>query len=80
MTQSPNDKQKNDAFAKALEGLYKQYPLAESQYRKVNWRRESDRRTAIRNAQSGSPLFMIELFAVQVPRDEIRTIHALIYG
>lgn len=80
MTQSHHDKAKNEAFAKALEGLYKMYPLPEYKYLKVSWRRENDRVTAIRNARDGCPLYMIDIFAHKVPRQEIEAIYALIYG
>lgn len=80
MAQPSHDKQKNDAFAEALKELYKRYPLPEYKYRKVNWRRESDRDTAVRNARSGCPLYMIEIFATKVPMVEIQAIHTLIYG
>lgn len=75
-----HDKEKNRAFAAALEGLYKLYPLPEYKYRKVMRRAENDRETAIRNARDGCPLFMVDTFAVKVPRQEIENIHTLIYG
>lgn len=74
------DDDKHRAFAAALKGLYELYPLPAYKYRKVQWQREHDRETAIRNARSGSPLFMVDIFAVKVPSDQIRNIHALIYG
>ena len=69
------------AFAAALEGLFEMYPLPEYKYRKVQWRRENDRETAIRNARATSELFMIDVFIDRhVPRKEIEAIHSLIYG
>jgi hypothetical protein len=80
MGQSHHDKEKNEAFAKALEGLYKMYPLPEYKYQKVRWQRLHDRETALRNALHGDPLFMIDIFAHKVPKQEIEAIHTLIYG
>jgi hypothetical protein len=80
MGQSHHDKAKNEAFAKALEGFYKMYPLPEYKYPKVMWKRMNDRDTALRNARSGAPLYMVDIFAVHVPPKEIEAIHALIYG
>jgi hypothetical protein len=71
---------KHRAFAAALEELYKKYPLPEYKYRKRMWRRIHDREAAVRNALSGSPLFMIDCFTHKVPAQELRAIHALIYG
>lgn len=82
MTQdmSEQDRAKHRAFAAALKGLYEMYPLPEYKYRKVQWQRENDRAAAVRNALSGSPLFMVDIFAHKVPRQEIENIHKLIYG
>jgi hypothetical protein len=80
MTQSNHDKAKNEAFAKALEGLYKMYPLPEYKYPKVAWRREYDRNTAVYNARHTGDLFLVEVFAHKVPKQEIEAIHTLIYG
>lgn len=80
MGQSHHDKAKNEAFAKALEGLYKMYPLPEYKYPRVAWRRQYERDTALDNARDGCPLYMIDIFAHKVPRQEIEAIHTLIYG
>lgn len=77
---TPSDQDKHKAFAAALEGLYKMYPLPDYKYPKVMWQRIYDRDTAIRNARSGCPLYMIDVFAHKVPHDKIKAVHALIYG
>lgn len=74
------DQEKHHAFVAALKALYEMYPLPAYKYRKVQWQREHDRRTALHNARAGDPIWMIELFAVKVPNVEIRNIHSLIYG
>lgn len=80
MAQPSHDKEKNRAFAKALEELYKRYPLPEYKYPKVFWRNHHDRDTAVRNARQGCPLYMVDIFAHKVPQQEIQAIHTLIYG
>lgn len=80
MAQPSHDKQKNEAFAAALEQLYKQYPLPEYKYPKVFWSKSHDRDTAVLNARQGCPLYMIDIFAHKVPQDEILAVHTLIYG
>lgn len=75
-----NDKEKNEAFAVALEQLYKMYPLPEYKYPKVFWRKYHDRDTALYNARAGCPLYMVDCFAVKVPQQEIQNIYTLIYG
>ena len=80
MTISVEDDDKHRAFAAALKGLYDMYPLPPYKYRKIQWQRENDREVAVRNARSGSPLFMVDIFAVKVPRQEIEAVHTLIYG
>lgn len=77
---TPSDQDKHKAFAAALEGLYKMYPLPEYKYPKVRWQRISDRATALNNARRGDPLYMIDIFAHKVPTKEIEAIRALIYG
>lgn len=71
---------KHDAFAAALEELYKMYPLPEYKYRKVEWRRIHDRETAVRNARAGSPLYMIDCFTHKVPYQDLKAVYTLIYG
>lgn len=75
-----HDKEKNEAFAAAIEQLYKLYPLPEYKYPKVFWRKCYDRETAIDNARSGCPLYMVDIFAHKVPKQELENIHTLIYG
>lgn len=77
---TPSDQDKHNAFAAALEGLFKMYPLPEYKYPKVRWQREYDRGQALRNARHGDPLYMIDIFAHKVPTKEIEAIRALIYG
>lgn len=74
------DKEKHKAFASALRELFKRYPLPKYKYRKVQWQRENDREVAIRNALSGSPLYMVNCFISFVPPREIEAVHSLIYG
>jgi hypothetical protein len=71
---------KDEAFAAALEELFKRYPLPEYKYRKAMWHRQHGREVAIRNARAGSPLYMIDCFAHKVPRHEIAAVHTLIFG
>ena len=72
--------EKHKAFACALRELFERYPLPAYKNRKVQRQRENDRMTALRNASTGSPLYMIDIFAHKVPPREIQTVHALIYG
>lgn len=77
---TPSDEEKRKAFADALKELFKRHPLPIYKYRRVQWNRENDRDTAIRNARSGSPLYMIDVFIdCHVPRNEINAVYALIY-
>lgn len=74
--------EKNLAFAAALEELYLRYPLPEYKYQAVRNRNESYRDTARNMAArpSHSDLFLIEMFAVKVPHDILRSVHSLIFG
>ena len=80
MTTTLEQAWQHQAFADALKELYKRYPLPKYKYRKVEWQRENDRRTAVYNARTGSPLYMIDIFAVKVPPKEIAAVHTLIFG
>lgn len=71
---------RNQAFVSALEELFRRHPLPTYKYPKVAWRREYDRKTALYNARTGCPVYMIDIFAHKVPSQEIRAIHALIFG
>jgi hypothetical protein len=74
------DRAKHCAFAAAIEELYLKYPLPPCKYQKTYWRRVHDRNAAVRNALSGSPLYMIDCFTHKVPAQELKAVYALIYG
>lgn len=71
---------RNEAFATALEELFRRYPLPAYKYQRVMWRRTYDRATALYNARTGCPLYMIDIFAHKVPPQEIAAVHTLIFG
>jgi hypothetical protein len=74
--------EKNRAFAAALEELYLRYPLPEYKYRAVRQKNEGYRYTALNMAARlpHGDLFVIEMFAVKVPHDILRSVHTLIFG
>jgi hypothetical protein len=80
MTSSLEQAWQHQAFADAIKELYKRHPLPKYKYAKVAWQRKYDRDTAVYNARTGSPLYMIDIFAVGVPRDELAAVHTLIFG